>query len=208
MRHIGTRRAGGFTLVEALVVAVVGLLVLVGVHRVFVAGVGSQTTTAFQTEVTSKAQGALHEMVEGGVWADTTPSDPNDREELCGGLRGARRITHGGVDRVSFEDRTGKVWRFYVSDRTLYRTDNPTGYSGGQPLCTDVERLSFAYYGFNAATGQYEQITDPAEVPTKAVRVEVTLLVARDEYPRQQASALRYATQLTTGISLRNKLVL
>ncbi len=53
----------GFTLVEMLVALIVGLLVLIGVHQVFVAGVTTQTTASSQMEVDRKAQVAMDEIV-------------------------------------------------------------------------------------------------------------------------------------------------
>ena len=64
MRNLGrTGARRGFTLVELLVGLIVGLLVLTGVHGIFVAGIKTQNTTSLQTEVNRKAQVAIDNMV-------------------------------------------------------------------------------------------------------------------------------------------------
>lgn len=188
MRHIGTKRqsipgrAGGFTLMEVLVAVVIGLLVLVGIHRVFVAGLSSETTTSLQTEVNRKAQVAMDEMI--------------DR------LRGGRTVVGAYADRIAFTDQEGAYCCYWVANRTLYRAANTT-FTSGTALATDVQALGFAYrnkYG--------QQVTDLSQAPAQAVTVEASLTVARDNYAYQAKSALRYSSQLRSAARLRNKVVL
>jgi len=193
MRHIGTKRqsipgragpgrAGGFTLTEVLVAVVIGLLVLVGIHRIFVTGLGSETTTGLQTEVDRKAQVAMDEML--------------DR------LRGGRTVAGAYANRIAFADQEGAYYCYWVANRTLYRAANTT-FTNGISLATDVSALSLVYWD------QYgQQITDLSKAPAQAVTVDLSLTVAKDNYAYQAKSALRYSSQLRSAARLRNKVVL
>ena len=121
----GARR--GFTLVELLVGLVVGLLVLAGVHRIFVAGIKTQNTTSLQTEVNRKSQVAIDNMVSK--------------------LRGSSEVLDASPGRIWFIDQDGKNCRFWLSEGTLYRyLDESAGnYSGGVPLATNVSQMQFEY---------------------------------------------------------------
>ena len=93
MRNLGGAGARrGFTLVELLVGLIVGLLVLAGVHRIFVAGIKTQNTTSLQTEVNRKAQVAIDNMVSK--------------------LRGSSEVLDASASRIWFIDQDGKNCRF------------------------------------------------------------------------------------------------
>jgi len=188
MGHIENRkrlrpaREGGFTFPEALVAVLVGLLVLVGIHRIFVTGIGSQTTTSLQTEVNRAAQVAMDDMV--------------DR------LRGGRTVVGAYANKIAFTDQEGAYVCYWVGNRTLYRAPNTT-FTSGIPIAQDVSALSFTYrdrYG--------QQITNLSQAPAQAVTVEASLTVAKDNYAYQAKSALRYSSQLRSAARLRNKVVL
>jgi Tfp pilus assembly protein PilW len=184
MRHIGTKRQSiGFTLTEVLVALVIGLLVLVGIHRIFVTGLSSETTTSLQTEVNRKAQVAMDEMI--------------DR------LRGGRTVAGvSSANRIAFTDQDGAYCCYWVANRTLYRAANTT-FTNGTSVATNVSALSLTYLDQNG-----QQITDLSKAPAQAVTVEVDLTVAKDDYPYQAKSALRYSSQLRSAARLRNKVVL
>jgi type II secretory pathway pseudopilin PulG len=151
MRHKAvTRHTSGLTLPEMLVVVLVGLLVLVGLQRVFVAGLRTQTTTSLQTEVNRKAQVAV--------------------DDISARMRGAETVVDNGTDRISFIDQDGNNVRYWVDEGVLFRVLGSNDYSGGTPVASDVSGLSFSYYD---TSGQ------PAAAASDAIRVVVTLDVER-----------------------------
>ena len=131
-------------------VVVVGLLVLVGLHRVFVAGMKTQTTTSLQTEVNRKAQVAL--------------------DDISARMRGAQTVEDNGTDRIWFIDQDGNDVTYRVDEGVLFRVLGSDDYSGGIPVASDVSEISFSYYD---ASGQ------PATVASDAVRVVIRLGVER-----------------------------
>lgn len=150
MRHKAvTTHTSGFTLPEMLVVVVVGLLVLTGLHRVFVAGMRTQTTTSLQTEVNRKAQVAV--------------------DDISARMRGAQIVEDNATDRISFIDQDGNNVRYWVDEGVLFRVLGSNDYSGGIPVASDVSEISFSYYD---TSGQPAAASD-------AVRVVVRLGVER-----------------------------
>jgi len=137
------------TLPEVLVVVVVGLLVLTGLHRVFVAGMRTQTTTSLQTEVNRKAQVAV--------------------DDISARMRGAQIVEDNATDRISFIDQDGNNVRYWVDEGVLFRVLGSNDYSGGIPVASDVSEISFSYYD---TSGQPAAASD-------AVRVVVRLGVER-----------------------------
>ncbi|MCJ7751824.1 MAG: prepilin-type N-terminal cleavage/methylation domain-containing protein [Armatimonadetes bacterium] len=121
LRSAGARR--GFTLVELLVGLIVGLLVLTGVHRIFIAGIKTQNTTSLQTEVNRKAQVAIDSMVSK--------------------LRGSSEIRQSLPGRIWFIDQDGEDISYWVSNGTLYQ--DGADYSGGVPLASNVSQMQFVY---------------------------------------------------------------
>jgi len=131
------------------VVVVVGLLVLTGLHRVFVAGMRTQTTTSLQTEVNRKAQVAV--------------------DDISARMRGAQIVEDNATDRISFIDQDGNNVRYWVDEGVLFRVLGSNDYSGGIPVASDVSEISFSYYD---TSGQPAAASD-------AVRVVVRLGVER-----------------------------
>ena len=128
MRNTGIRRAGsGFTLTELLVSLLVGVLVLAGVHRVFMAGLTTQNTASLQTEVNRKAQVGL--------------------DSIASKLRGGSGVNDAAAARIWFLDQEGQNCRFWVSGGTLYRYCgvNAGSYNNGERVATDVKQLQFSY---------------------------------------------------------------
>ncbi len=124
MRHKAvTAHTSGLTLPEMLVVVVVGLLVLTGLHRVFVAGLRTQTTTSLQTEVNRKAQVAI--------------------DDISARMRGAETVVDAGTDRIWFVDQDSNDVTYRVDEGVLFRSND---YSGGIPIASDVSEISFSYY--------------------------------------------------------------
>ncbi len=130
-------------------VVVVGLLVLTGLHRVFVAGMRTQTTTSLQTEVNRKAQVAV--------------------DDISARMRGAQIVEDNATDRISFIDQDGNNVRYWVDEGVLFRVLGSNDYSGGIPVASDVSEISFSYYD---TSGQPAAASD-------AVRVVVRLGVER-----------------------------
>jgi Tfp pilus assembly protein PilW len=155
----------GFTLVEALVVAIVGLLVLAGVHRIFVAGLSTQHTTSIQTEVNRKAQVALDGMISR--------------------LRGSSGPVESSPDRVWFIDQNGDNVRYWVADGALYeyRSASPGSYSDGMPLATSVSQLAFEYFN---------DLGQPAATADDVSSVVVELTVARAAYSARLRSSATF----------------
>jgi len=155
-------RSVGFTLVEALVVVIVGLLVLAGVHRVFVAGLSTQDSTSVQTEVNRKSQVALDSMISR--------------------LRGSSGAVESDPNRIWFIDQNGDNVRYWVADGTLYeyRSASPGSYSGGMPLATSVSQLAFEYS---------DDLGQPAATADDVSSVVVELTVARAAYSARLRSS-------------------
>jgi prepilin-type N-terminal cleavage/methylation domain-containing protein len=165
MRDLGHAQARrGFTLVELLVGLIVSLLVLTGVHRIFIAGINTQNTASLQTEVNRKAQ----------VAADTMISK----------LRGSRGVIDDSANRIWFEDQDGKNGRYWVSNGTLYQYVGAAAgsYSGGTPLATNVAQLQFTYLN---------EIGQPAASEDDAYTVVVELAVTQSRHTARLKSAAR-----------------
>lgn len=165
-RTTSSRPAAGFTLVELLVAALVGLLVLAGVHRIFVAGLTTQHTTGAQTHVNRKAQVAIDEMISR--------------------LRGGSRILDAQPDEVWFLDQDDQYVGYWVDGGELfrYRSPSPGGHSDGIPLATDISQLTFEYYD------EYDQPAVIIEDVTRVV-VELTAQHAAHSARFRSAAALR-----------------
>lgn len=152
----------GFSLVEVLVAILVGLLVLAGLHRIFVAGITTQHATSLQTEVNRKAQVAM--------------------DDITSRLRGSSGILDAQPNRVWFTDQDDDNVRYWLDGGSLYRYNapDPGGYSGGIRLATDVSQLVFHYYDDNR---------QPAATADQASSVSVDLLVERAPYSARLTSA-------------------
>ena len=164
MGHIGGKRqAIGFTLTEVLVAVVVGLLVLAGVHRIFISGLTTQTTTSLQMEVNRAAQVAI--------------------DDMAARLRGSSAVVDADPDRVAFTDQNGNNVRYWVSNRNLYRAINASNYTGGMKMAGDVSELQFLYYI------QYPGTPAPSEAEAK--QVVVLLEIERGGHSARLRSSVR-----------------
>ncbi len=154
----------GFTLTELLVGLLVGLLVLAGMHRIFVAGLKTQNTTSLQTEVNRKAQVAIDDMISK--------------------LRGSSEVIDNAPERIWFLDQDGNNCRFWVNAGTLYRYlgESAGSYSGGVPLATNVSQIQLEYLD---PDGQ------PAASADAVCTVAVLLEVERAAHVARLRSAVR-----------------
>jgi len=165
MRNLGSAGARrGFTLVELLVGLIVGLLVLAGVHRIFVAGIKTQNTTSLQTEVNRKAQVAIDNMVSK--------------------LRGGSEVLDASPGRIWFIDQDGKNCRYWLSEGTLYRYlgESAGNYSGGVPLASNVSQMQLGYL---------DRDGQPAASADAAYSVRILLHVERSSHVAELRSAVR-----------------
>ncbi|UCC67369.1 MAG: hypothetical protein JSV79_09570 [Armatimonadota bacterium] len=156
-------RLAGFTFIEVLVAVIVGLLVLAGLHRVFVSGVTTQRTTSLQTEVNRKAQVAM--------------------DDMASRLRGSAGVVEAGADKIWFVDQDENNVRYWVNDATLYRyrSADPGSYSGGERMATNVSHLGFEYYDDNGG---------PTAVADEAASVTAELVVERAGHSARLRSAV------------------
>ncbi len=165
MRNVrGKTEASAFTLTEVLVAIVVGLLVLAGVHRIFVAGIKTQNTTSLQTEVNRKAQVAMDDMISR--------------------LRGGCGVIQASPDRIWFQDQEERNCRYWVNEGTLYRYCGVASgsYSGGVALATDVAELQLAYL---------DREGQPAATSDAVRSVSILLQVERGQHSARLQSAVR-----------------
>lgn len=158
----GPGSARGFTLVEALVALLVGLLVLYGVHKIIVSGVKTQTTTSVQTELNRAAQQAM--------------------DDLASRLRGSSGLAPDTLaDRISFTDQDGANVKYWVEVGELHREFNASKYTGGIVMATDVTQLAFTYLDSSG---------NPGAAADQAVRVAVELTVERARHSTHLESAV------------------
>lgn len=164
-RYLGRGRARrAFTLIELLVAVLVGLLVLAGLHRIFVAGLKTQYTTSLQSEANRKAQVAMDEMISK--------------------LRGSSEVKDAAGSRSWFIDQEGNNCRYWLDGGTLYTYSGVAAgnYSGGRPLAHSVSELQFEYLD---CTGQ------PAASAEGVYSVSVVLEVERERHVSRLHSAVR-----------------
>ena len=162
--RLGLGSGRGFTLVEALVALLVGLLVLFGIHKIIVSGVKTQTTTSVQTELNSSAQVTMDLLVRR--------------------LRGSSGVVEALADRISFTDQEGDNIKCWVEDGELYWAINASKYADGILQAEDVTQLAFDYLDVDGTPGAgAEQAVH--------VAVELTLERARHSTHLQSAVKLR-----------------
>lgn len=152
------------TLTELLVAVFVGLLVLAGVHRIFVAGLTTQNTTSIQSEVNRKAQIAV--------------------DNIVSKLRGSSEIEDASANRIWFLDQEGLNCRFWVDEGTLYRYcgEDAGSYNSGERLASDVTQLQFEYL---------DREGQPAATAEAAYSVVVLLQVEQSAHKARLRSAVR-----------------
>ena len=156
-----TRRpCGGFTLIEMLVAVLVGLLVLVAVHGVFLASLTAERTTSSQTEVDRRAQVAMDEITS---WLrHASPSILLNTRPILDDYDTLHRdrihfAAAPGADLEPIEDQAGldQDVRYWVNNGSLMRKVGGTDdYTGGVVLAKGVTELRFTFYdvGGNAVT--------------------------------------------------------
>jgi phosphotransferase system glucose/maltose/N-acetylglucosamine-specific IIC component len=167
------------TLPEVLVAVLVGLLVLTGLHRIFVAGLTAQSATSLEATSNRSVQVGLDHLL--------------DR------LRGAYLVTDAGLHRITFRDvsETGQIRNHYYwvgPDRALYYSR--TGYSNGARVASEVSDLIFTYLD---SSGQ------PAGSADRAVRVVVRLRVEAKDAVRDASLPRKNTADLVSTVRLRNK---
>lgn len=170
MRHI---RRSGFTLVEMLVAVLVGLLVMAGLHQMFVSSLTAQTTTSSQMEVDRRAQVAMDEIT--STLRQASPSLLNVQPAILDNFDSQHldRIHCAAAPAANLEpvtDQNGNAQdvRYWVASGSLYRKIGGSGYTGGSALATGVTKFGFTFYD---AAGNV--ISDR----TKTVRVGVSLTI-------------------------------
>jgi len=160
--RLGLGSGRGFTLVEALVALLVGLLVLFGIHKIIVSGVKTQTTTSVQTELNSSAQVTM--------------------DHLVSRLRGSSAVVEALADRISFTDQEGDNIKYWVEGGELYWAVNASKYTGGILQADDVTQLTFDYLDVDGNPGAGAQ---------QAVRVAVELTLERAQHSTHLQSAVK-----------------
>ena len=160
--RLGLGSGRGFTLVEALVALLVGLLVLFGIHKIIVAGVKTQTTTSVQTELNRSAQVSM--------------------DDLVSRLRGSSGVVDTLADRISFTDQEGDNVKYWVEDGELYRAINASKYDDGILMAEDVIQLAFDYLDVDGSPGAGAE---------QAVRVAVELALERARHSTHLQSAVK-----------------
>lgn len=166
IRNLSSERVSvGFTLMELLVALLVGLLVLEGVHRIFVAGLTTQYTTSTQTEVNRKAQ----------IGIDSVVSK----------LRGSSEVKDAAANRIWFLDQDGNNCRFRLENGTLFFRDwgaSSGSYTGGTPVASDISVFDLDYYDEN---GQ------PTSIAGNVYSASVELEVKESRQSARLRSAVR-----------------
>ena len=166
-RHI---QSNGFTLVEMLVALIVGSLLMIGVHQVFVAGLTTQSTTSSQMEVDRKAQVALDEIT--SLLREAAPSILTGTSAVLDNFDSQHpdRIHFAGAPLSDLEPAAGSDVRYWVSNQKLYRNVGGSGYTGGAILATGVTDFRFTFY--KNAVGDV-----PTNTAAETVRVGVALTI-------------------------------
>ena len=170
MRHLTVvSKSSGFTLIELLVAGLVGLLVLAGVHRIFVAGLATQSTTSLETEVNRKAQVAMDDMMD-RLRGSSGVEEPSGLDEVWF----VWFDPQNNRCHVSYGVKEGKLYRYWGAAKRSY--------TEGIPVASDVSQLRLSYYDH---TGQ------PASDSDQVVRVRAVLEVARGGQSARLESAVR-----------------
>lgn len=170
MRHIGN---SGFTIAEMLVAVLVGLLIMAGLYRMFVAGLATQTTATSEVEVVRKAQVVMDDIAFRlrqsapstlygwpAILEDADPQYPD-------------RIHFAAPPGSNLEpDPTAEV-RYWLRTGALRRKIGGNNYTGGEVLAGDVSQLVFTFYRYDASANLFVPTDLAAE--TVAVKVQLTI---------------------------------
>jgi prepilin-type N-terminal cleavage/methylation domain-containing protein len=144
-------RRGGFTLVEMLVAVLVGLLVMAGLHQMFVSGLTAQTTTSSQMEIDRRAQVAMDEIT--STLRQASPSLLTLQPPILDNFdtQHPDRVHCAAAPAANLEpatDGSGNAQdvRYWVAGGSLYRKIGGSGYTGGSALATGVTKMAFTFY--------------------------------------------------------------
>lgn len=149
-RHI---KATGFTLVEMLVAIVVGLLLLIGIHKILVAGIGTQGVTSSQADVDRRAQVAMDDIT--FMLRQASPSTLFNTKAILADYDPARpdMITFAGPPgddaEPPIDPATQRViaYQYRLESGKLWRKRSVPGHTFEDvPVVTGVTALSFEFY--------------------------------------------------------------
>jgi type II secretory pathway component PulJ len=156
-----------------LVAVLVGLLVMAGLHQMFVSSLTAQTTTSSQMEIDRRAQVAMDEIT--STLRQASPSvldlqpaildnfDSQHPDRIhCAAAPGSN------LEPVTDQNGNAQDVRYWVANGSLYRKIGGSGYAGGSVLAAGVTKLTFTFYD---AAGNV--ISDSA----KTVRVGASLTI-------------------------------
>jgi len=162
---------------EMLVAVVVGLLVMVGLHQMFVTSLKSEATTSSQMEADRKAQVAMDDIafwlrqsapsIRYGIPAILEDADPQHPD----------RIHFSAPPDANLEPDPNAALRYWMESGAIRRGIGGNGYNGGVILAGDVSDLSFTFLRFDSGTLQLEPTSLAAE--TAAVKVRLTVRQGR-----------------------------
>jgi Tfp pilus assembly protein PilW len=179
MRHIAS---GGFTIVEMLVAMLVGLLVMIGLHQMFVASVTTEATTSSQMEVDRKAQVAMDDIT--SRLRQSAPSALRNVPAILDEFDSSHpdRIHFAAPPRADLEpatDANGQAQdvRYWFNSGALKRKIGGTGYAGGVVLADSATLLTFTFYRYDPATKSL--VTPSTAAQTVAVQVQLTITEGR-----------------------------
>jgi prepilin-type N-terminal cleavage/methylation domain-containing protein len=184
----------GFTITEVLVALLIGLLVMIGLHQMLVAGVSTETTTSSQMEADRKAQVAMDDITSrlrhaspstlsatSAVLSDHDSAHP-DRIDFAG---------PPGADLEPPKDAGDDIIhnRYWLEAGTLKRKIGGNNYTGGDVLADNVTQLVFSFYARDSITKQL--VPTSLAHQTVAVQVQLTIQEGRISTSMQSTVGLR-----------------
>lgn len=201
IRHIAKRGTAialcgrsGFTITEVLVALFIGLLILVGLHQMFVAGVSTEVTTSSQMEVDRKVQVAMDDIA--SRLRQAAPSILTGARAILSDFDSAHpdRIDFAGPPGDNLEpprDASGNIIhnRYWLNSGAVMRKIGGNGYTGGDQLADGAKSLAFQFYSRDPVTSQLTPTTLAAQ--TVAVRVSLTIRDGKITSTLQSTVSLR-----------------
>lgn len=201
IRHISSRGLAiatmgrrGFTITEVLVALFVGLLIMIGLHQMFVAGVSTEATTSSQMEVDRKAQVAMDDIT--SRLRHASPSTLTGAPAILADYDSAHpdRIDFAGPPGADLEppkDGGNNTIhnRYWLETGSLKRKIGGSGYTGGDVLADSATQLVFSFYARDPITKQLVP-TNLAQ-QTAAVQVKLTIQQGRLSSSMQSTVGLR-----------------
>ncbi len=168
----------GFTITEVLVALFIGLLVMIGLHQMFVAGVSTEATTSSQMEVDRKAQVAMDDIT--SRLRHASPSTLTGTVAILADYDSAHpdRIDFAGPPGPDLEppkDAGNNIIhnRYWLDAGSLKRKIGGSGYTGGEVLADSVTQLVFSFYARDLITKQL--VSTNLAHQTVAVQVKLTV---------------------------------